>query len=90
MIILLQDDQHPDYPPPTHRARPNLRIVPGKLSGSPHIVSTRIETIAISALRDRGLDNERIHQLYPVVAPMAIAEAIDLERQLRENLNAAA
>ena len=70
--------------------KPHLRIVPGKLSGSPHIVSTRIETIAISALRDRGLDHEKIHQLYPVVAPMAIAEAIDLERQLRENLNAAA
>lgn len=70
--------------------KPHLRIVPGKLSGSPHIVSTRIETIAISALCDRGLDHEKIHQLYPVVAPVAIAEAIDLERQLRANLNAAA
>lgn len=70
--------------------KPHLRIVPGKLSGSPHIVSTRIETIAISALRDRGLDHEKIHQLYPVVAPVAIAEAIDLEQQLRANLNAAA
>lgn len=28
--------------------------------------------------------------LYPVVAPVAIAEAIDLERQLRANLSAAA
>lgn len=70
--------------------KPHLRIVPGKLSGSPHIVSTRIETIAIAALRDRGLDHEKIHQLYPVVAPVAIAEAIDLERQLRANLKAAA
>lgn len=70
--------------------KPHLRIVPGKLSGSPHIVSTRIETIAISALRERGLDHEKIHQLYPVVAPVAIAEAIDLERQLRANLKAAA
>ena len=70
--------------------KPHLRIVPGKLSGSPHIVNTRIETIAISALRERGLDHEKIHQLYPVVAPVAIAEAIDLERQLRANLKAAA
>ncbi len=70
--------------------KPNLRIVPGKLSRSPHIVNTRIETIAISALRDRRLDHEKIHQLYPVVAPVAIAEAIDLEQQLRGNLNAAA
>ena len=70
--------------------KPHLRIVPGKLSGSPHIVNTRIETIAISALRERGLDHEKIHQLYPVVAPVAIAEAIELERQLRANLKAAA
>lgn len=70
--------------------RPHLRIVPGKLSGSPHVTSTRIETIAISALRDRGFDHERIHQLYPVVAPVAITEAIDLERQLHTNLKAAA
>lgn len=70
--------------------RPNLRIVPGKLSGSPHIVKTRIETLAIVALADRGLDQERIHSLYPIVAPVAIVEALDLERQLRRNLRAAA
>jgi uncharacterized protein (DUF433 family) len=70
--------------------RPNLRIVPGKLSGSPHIVSTRIETIAIAALGDRDLDPDRIHALYPAVAPVAIAEALDLERQLRRNLKLAA
>jgi len=70
--------------------RPHLRIVPGKLSGSPHIASTRIETLAIFALRRRGVDDEGIHHLYPVVAPMAIAEAIDLERQLQRNLKVAA
>lgn len=70
--------------------KPHLRIVPGKLSGSPHIVNTRIETIAVSALRERGLDHEKIHQLYPIVAPVAIAEAIELERQLSDNLKAAA
>lgn len=52
--------------------RPNLRIVPGKLSGSPHIVSTRIETIAIAALGDRDLDPDRIHALYPVVASVRL------------------
>ena len=70
--------------------RPNLRIVPGKLSGSPHIVRTRVETIAIAALADRNLDSESIHGLYPFVAPVAISEAIDLEQQLRCNLKAAA
>lgn len=70
--------------------RPHLRIVPGKLSGSPHIVSTRIETVALAALADRGLDSERIHGLYPIVSPSAIAEALDLESQLRRNLKVAA
>ena len=76
--------------PDLQAPKPHLRIVPGKLSGSPHIVRTRIETIAIAALRHRGFDHEEIHQLYPVVAPVAIAEAIELELQLRANLSAAA
>lgn len=70
--------------------RPHLRIVPGKLAGSPHIVSSRIETVAIAALANRGFDHERIHTLYPVVQAVAIDEAIDLEEQLRRNLKAAA
>jgi len=70
--------------------RPNLRIVPGKLSGSPHIAKTRVETIAIAALADRNLDDERIHGLYPFVPPVAISEAIELEQQLRCNLSVAA
>lgn len=70
--------------------RPHLRIVPGKLAGSPHIVSSRIETVAIAALSDRGFDRERIHTLYPIVAPVAIGEAIELELQLRQNLKVAA
>lgn len=70
--------------------RPHLRIIPGKLAGSPHIVSSRIETVAIAALSDRGFDRERIHTLYPIVAPVAIGEAIELELQLRQNLKVAA
>lgn len=70
--------------------RPHLRIMPGKLAGSPHIVSSRIETLAIAALADRKLDEDRIHSLYPAVAPVAIREAIELEGQLRRNLRAAA
>ncbi len=70
--------------------RPNLRIVPGKLSGSPHIVRTRIETVAVAALSDRGFDNEKIHVLYPAVEPVALLESVDLEMQLRNNLRVAA
>lgn len=74
--------------PDLHAPRPLLRIVPGKLAGSPHIVHTRIETVAIAALRDRDLSSERIGALYPIVGSDAIAEALDLEQQLRRNLAA--
>lgn len=70
--------------------RPNLRIVPGKLAGSPHIVSTRIETVTVAALANRGFGRDRIHTLYPIVRAVAISEAIDLEEQLRRNLRTAA
>jgi hypothetical protein len=42
------------------RPKPELRIVPGKLSGSPHVAGTRVETTAIAALAKDGLDTERI------------------------------
>jgi uncharacterized protein (DUF433 family) len=70
--------------------RPNLRIVPGKLAGSPHVASTRVETIAIAAVAQRGVGEVAIRALYPNLAPVAIAEALDLEQQLRHNLQAAA
>lgn len=74
--------------PDLHAPRPLLRIVPGKLSGSPHIVHTRIETLAIDALGKRDLSPERIRAFYPVVEAAAIADALDLEYQLRRNLAA--
>lgn len=76
--------------PDLAKPRPHLRIVPGKLSGSPHIVHSRIETIAIAALAGRGFDSQRIEQLYPFVQPVALREAVDLEKQLGRNLRAAA
>lgn len=76
--------------PDLHRPRPMLRIVPGKLSGSPHIAHTRIETIAVAALADRGFNSEQIERLYPKAAPVALLESVDLERQLNENLRTAA
>jgi uncharacterized protein (DUF433 family) len=82
---------HATRAPDLAKPRPNLRIVPGKLSGSPHIAHTRIETVAIASLADRGFDSARIEKLYPSVRPrVALVEAVDLERQLSENLKAAA
>ncbi len=76
--------------PNLYQPRPSLRIIPGKLSGSPHIVKTRIETIALAALRQRGLSEAKIAALYPIAPRNAIAEALDLERELQGNLRAVA
>lgn len=76
--------------PDLQSPRPNLRIVPGKLSGSPHIAHTRIETVTIASLRNRGFQTNRIERLYPNIEPIAFVEAIDLEQQLNQNLRAAA
>jgi uncharacterized protein (DUF433 family) len=76
--------------PDLAKPRPHLRIVPGKLSGSPHIAHTRIETLAISALAERGFDWTKLERLYPAVQPVALVEAVDLERQLSKNLHRAA
>lgn len=76
--------------PDLARPRASLRIAPGRLSGSPHVVSTRLETRAVAALERDGLSPARILQLYPYVTAEQIAEAIDLERQLEANIRAAA
>jgi uncharacterized protein (DUF433 family) len=68
------------------RPRPELRIVPGKLSGSPHVAGTRVETTAIAALANDGLDTARIIQLYPYLNEAQISDAIALEQDLDQNL----
>ena len=67
--------------------RPRLRIVPGKLSGSPHVTDTRVETCALAALSLRGFSSEKIEGLYPSIDRAAIVEALDLERDLARNLD---
>ncbi len=76
--------------PDLYAPRPNLRIIPGKLAGSPHIVKTRIETIALAALEARGLREDKIAALYPAAPRSGIVDALDLEHQLERNLRAAA
>ena len=72
-------------------ARPGegLRIVPGKLSGEPHIEGTRIETRVLWALRERGFDLEEIVELYADLKPGDVRNALILEDQLHKNLQAA-
>ena len=68
--------------PDLRRPRPLLRIVPGKCSGEPHLLGTRLTTTTIRALVERGYDRDGIAGLYPSEDPEAIREAADLERQL--------
>jgi uncharacterized protein (DUF433 family) len=72
------------------KPRPDLRIIPGRVSGSPHIVDTRLETRALSALTADGFDVGAIHRLYPYVTASQIDQALDLETQLADNLRRAA
>ena len=75
--------------PDLRQPRPMLRIIPGKLAGSPHIVNTRIETVALGALAARGMSASIISELYPAVDQPSIQDALDLEGQLARNLAAA-
>lgn len=72
------------------KPRPHLRIVPGKLGGSPHVERTRLETLALAALARRGVQKERIYRLYPIAPPEGIDQALELEQQLDANLKLAA
>jgi uncharacterized protein (DUF433 family) len=73
--------------PDLYQPRPELRILPGKLSGSPHVVGTRVETRAIAALFEEGYVLENIVQLYPYLSLDQIQQALDLEQQLARNLS---
>jgi uncharacterized protein (DUF433 family) len=66
-----------------------LRIIPGKLSGEPHVEETRVQTQAIGALEARGLDPDSILELYPDLGIKNVTAAIALERRLAENLHEA-
>lgn len=64
------------------RPRPRLRIIPGKVSGEPHLAGTRVTSSALAALHLRGFEVREISEMYPDEDPGAIGEAIDLEQSL--------
>ncbi len=68
--------------PDLRRPRPSLRIVPGKCAGEPHVAGSRLTTITVAALAERGYDLDDIARLYPDEPIESLAEAIDLERSL--------
>jgi uncharacterized protein (DUF433 family) len=65
--------------------RPTVQILPGKISGAPHISGTRLPTQSISALADRGFSVDQLVKIYPFVSRDALAESLDLEAQLKRN-----
>lgn len=69
---------------------PTLRIIPGKLSGEPHVVDTRIPTATIWGLSRQGFDSGDIIELYPRLTPENVKDAVDLEDRLERNLRQAA
>lgn len=81
-----QSTKGPDLVAP----RPRLRIVPGKLSGAPHVYRTRIETQALAALAARGMTPARIGRFYPAIDVRDVEEALDLEHELQPDLRVAA
>lgn len=78
--------------PNLKRPRAHLMILPGKLSGEPHIRGTRIATSHIAALARSGVALDEIRLLYPSLGdqPQSIQEAVSLEEQLASNLKQAA
>jgi uncharacterized protein (DUF433 family) len=64
------------------RPRPRLRIHPGRVSGEPHLVHSRLTTQAVAGLARRGLPLDRIAELYPDEDAQGLAETIDFEAQL--------
>jgi uncharacterized protein (DUF433 family) len=68
--------------PDLRKPRPDLRIVPGKCAGEPHLVGSRVTTLSIKALADRGFDNDSIARLYPDLDHDALRQAVDFEEEL--------
>ncbi len=62
--------------------RPRLRIVPGKVSGEPHLAGSRLTTRTVAALAERGFAAEQIAELYPHEDRLGLEEALELERSL--------
>ena len=69
--------------------RAHLRIVPAKVSGEPHLEGSRITTVTLAALADRGFGVKQIANLYEV-PELQVGEAIELEAQLEQSTRIAA
>ena len=67
--------------PDLRKPRPELRIVPARVAGEPHVAHTRITTQTLLAVADRGYSIERVAKMYGI-STSAVGDALDLERVL--------
>lgn len=75
-------DSGDGWGPDLRQPMPHLRIVPGKVSGEPHLAHSRLTTPSVAALAERGFSVEQIRRLYPDESAEALKEAIELEHLL--------
>lgn len=76
------DTEEGTWGPDLRQPMPHLRIVPGKVSGEPHLASSRLTTQTVAALADRGFALQEIRRLYPDEDVKGLREAIELEHRL--------
>jgi uncharacterized protein (DUF433 family) len=78
-----------NHGPDLIRPRPNLRIVPLKVAGEPHVDGSRITSRSLAAMRRRGLSIGAIAEMYEI-PESSVDEAVDLEESFaRYGLTAA-
>jgi uncharacterized protein (DUF433 family) len=75
-------DTGESWGPDLRHPMPHLRIVPGKVSGEPHLEHSRLTSVSVVALADRGFSIDEIRRLYPDESVDGLKEAIELERRL--------
>jgi uncharacterized protein (DUF433 family) len=63
--------------------RPTLRIIPGKVSGQPHVANTRIPSLSVYALSQSGYGVRDILTMLPDLTEGAVTESVDLEESLQ-------
>ncbi len=80
--LLRPFDLDGEWGPDLRRPMPRLRIVPGKVSGEPHLAHSRLTTQTVAVLAARGFTIGDIHRLYPSEDPHGLSEAVELEHRL--------
>jgi uncharacterized protein (DUF433 family) len=76
------DTEEGTWGPDLRQPMPHLRIVPGKVSGEPHLAHSRLTTQSVAALAARGFALPDIRRLYPDEDAQGLSEAIELEQRL--------